>query len=149
MIAGVLSATMSTADSQLLVAASSITNDLPAFAAKNSVWLSRLVVVLLSIGAVIVALTGTPEIFSKVLFAWSAMGAAFGPLLLVILLKGPVRKAYALAAMALGFSLSVGAYSMAYSRGTWLERVLPFAVALIIAYAGSRNVVRDVSRNLG
>jgi len=150
MIAAVLSAIMSTADSQLLVAASAITHDLPHFNPKNMLLFSRLVVLALSVGAVLTALYGTSEIFTRVLFAWTAMGAAFGPLLLVTVLKGPVKKAYALAAMLFGFVFSVTAYSFPQTRGTWVERMLPFAVAFALAYWGWRRSlvggVRDSSK---
>jgi sodium/proline symporter len=109
MIAAVLSAIMSTADSQLLVAASSITHDLQigGSSATNVLSRSRIVVLLLSIGAVGAALYGSQEIFSRVLFAFSAMGAAFGPLLLVTIWRGPVSARATLAAMSIGFALSV------------------------------------------
>jgi len=139
MIAGVLSATMSTADSQLLVAASAITRDIPWITIKNPLRFSRIVVVFLSFGAVLVALYGTNEIFSKVLFAWTAMGSAFGPLLLVTVFRGSVRGKFALAAMALGFGLSVLAYSFPETRGTWWERVAPFVVSLVFAWLGTRG----------
>ncbi|MGH9339936.1 MAG: sodium/proline symporter [Acidobacteriota bacterium] len=147
-IAAVLSAIMSTADSQLLVAASSITYDLKfgdlapdgggplsgyPLRGRGSVLLrSRLVVVLISLGAVVIALVGSQRIFSQVLFAWTAMGAAFGPLLLITVLKGPVSSGRTLAAMIAGFSLSVLAYSFPETRGGVLERVLPFIVAFAI-----------------
>lgn len=143
MVAGVLSATMSTADSQLLVAASCVTHDMPYPQAGNSLRYSRLVVLLLSAGAVMVALFASSEIFSRVLFAWTAMGSAFGPLLLVTLLRGPVDKAYTLAAMLAGFLLSVSAYSIAETKGTWIERVLPFVIALSIAWAGQKKAANS------
>ncbi len=143
MIAGVLSATMSTADSQLLVAASAITHDLPHAKSANLLLYSRLTVLALSAGAVLTALFGSGEIFSKVLFAWTAMGAAFGPLLLTTTLKGPVRIDFAFAAMISGFVLSVAAYSFPETKGGWLERVLPFAVAFAFSYWGARAWSRD------
>ncbi len=137
MIAGVLSATMSTADSQLLVAASAITRDLPWFSTDNPVRFSRMIVVFLSLGAVLVALFGNNEIFSKVLFAWTAIGSAFGPLLLTTVFKGPVRGKSVVIAMALGFGLSVLAYSFPATKGTYWERVAPFIVSFIIAWLGA------------
>jgi Na+/proline symporter len=82
MIAAVLSAIMSTADSQLLVAASSVSHDLPR-RGRGSLAVSRLVVALISVLAVVVALLLPQTIFARVLFAWTALGAAFGPPLLV------------------------------------------------------------------
>jgi len=70
-LAAVLSAIMSTADSQLLVAGSSVTHDpnLGSRVAKDVLWRSRIVVLALSGGAVVGALLGSREIFSQVLFA--------------------------------------------------------------------------------
>jgi len=140
MIAAVLSAVMSTADSQLLVAASAVVHDLaPRTEASRGamVWRSRAVVLLLSVLAVGAALWGSKEIFSRVLFAWSAMGNAFGPLLLVLVVLGPVRPAMRMASIVVGFALSVGAYWHPDLSGTAWERVFPFVVALLIAWRGS------------
>lgn len=139
-LAAVLSAIMSTADSQLLVAASALTHDL-GWGNRWRVSLlsrSRLVVLWLSGGAVLAALYGSQEIFSRVLFAWAAMGCAFGPLLLVLIWRRTVSPGHRLAAMAAGFSLSVTFYYLvsAVWSGT-LERVLPFLVALAVAWHGS------------
>jgi sodium/proline symporter len=134
MIAAVLSAIMSTADSQLLVAASSVSHDLVPHRAEGSSSLlrSRLVVVLLSLAAIGAALVGSQHIFSRVLFAWSALGNAFGPLLLVTALRGPVPPRRTLAALLLGFTLSVAAFSLPATAGGPAERVLPFLVGLAI-----------------
>lgn len=142
MLAAVLSAIMSTADSQLLVAASSVTHDLN-IRGKGSGGLllrSRLVVLVLSAGAVLAALFGSQKIFDQVLFAWAAMGCAFGPLLLVIVFGSRVQAEYKLAAIAAGFSLSVGSYYLVSSVNLWkgsFERVFPFILALLIALAGA------------
>lgn len=135
MLAAVLSAIMSTADSQLLVAASTISHDLwpPPAGGGSNLARSRLTVLGLSVGAVVVALYATSEIFGSVLFAWSAMGSAFGPALLVTVIRGRVRSEQILASMVVGFSLSVLAYSMPQTRGGPWERVAPWAIALVIA----------------
>lgn len=142
MIAAVLSAVMSTADSQLLVAASAVAHDLRRADGRTGestaapLGRTRLVMVGLSAVAVGLALWGSQEIFSRVLFAWTAMGAAFGPLLLVRVLAGPVRLGARLGSIALGFSLSVGAYSIPGLAGGAWERVMPFVVALAVAWWG-------------
>jgi sodium/proline symporter len=135
-IAAVLSAIMSTADSQLLVAASALTHDLKI--GDKSRWglltRSRVVVIVLGTGAIAAALYGSQEIFSRVLFAWAAMGAAFGPLILVTIWRGPVSVPATVTAMALGFTLSIGAYYLPPHawKGT-LERVVPVVIALAAA----------------
>ncbi len=142
-IAAVLSAIMSTADSQLLVAASSLTHDLGI--GEKSAWgllaRARVVVVILGVGAAVAALYGSQEIFSRVLFAWAAMGAAFGPLLLVTIWRGPVSARATLAAMAIGFTFSIAAYYLpAHAWKGTFERVVPVVVALLIAWYATTNI---------
>jgi len=142
-VAAVLSAIMSTADSQLLVASSTVTHDLQ-LARRSSLSMlaqSRIVVFVISCGAVLAAILGSREIFSQVLFAWAAMGSAFGPLLLVESLKGPVESRVKLTAMVTGFVLSVGAFYLLPGSALWkgsLERFFPFVVVLVIALVGYR-----------
>jgi sodium/proline symporter len=133
-LAAVLSAIMSTADSQLLVAASAVSHDL-GFRGKTEkaqLLRSRAVVLAVSIVAVGLALWGSQEIFSSVLFAWSALGSTFGPLLLVTLWRGPVGPTRSLLAMFTGFTLSVVAYSIPDTSGTVAERIVPFLAATAI-----------------
>lgn len=139
MIAAVVSAIMSTADSQLLVLVSSLTHDIDLEGKKGKSLLakSRVVIVVVSLVSVLVAIYGPQEIFEFVLFAWSAMGAAFGPLLLVTVLKGRVNPRATMAAMSLGFVLSVTFYSIPATKGGFIERVLPWCVALAIAWTGA------------
>jgi Na+/proline symporter len=146
MIAAVLSAIMSTVDSQLLVAASTISHDLIGRAGEREaqggegrkvLLRSQLTVLGLSIGSIGVALWVDEAIFESVLFAWTAMGAAFGPLLLITVLVARPRPNWVLAAMFAGFSLSVIAYAMKASGV--VERVVPFVVALLFAWLGTRK----------
>ncbi len=139
MIAAVVSAIMSTADSQLLVLVSSLTHDMNLEGEKDDRLLakSRAVILVVSAISVMVALYGPTEIFEFVLFAWSAMGAAFGPLLLITVLRGRVTPQATLAAMAIGFVLSVTFYLIPATKGGFIERVLPWCIALAIGLAGS------------
>jgi sodium/proline symporter len=140
MVAAVLSAIMSTADSQLLVAASAASHDLgwKGNDAAATLLRSRVVVLAVSVLAVALALTADDTIFGSVLFAWSALGAAFGPLLLVTLWRGPVSAPATTAAMVLGAGYSVLAYLDPAWKGGIHERVLPFVLALAAAWLGSR-----------
>ncbi len=146
MIAALLSAIMSTVDSQLLVAASTISYDLIGRAgvipADQAAQLrrSRVTVLSVSLGALLVAAFVDETIFSSVLFAWTAMGSAFGPLLLVIVLVGRPPATAALSSMLAGFLLSVAAHLWSATNGGAFERVLPFVVALAIAWLGARSV---------
>lgn len=139
MIAAVVSAIMSTADSQLLVLVSSLTHDLDLDGDTGQGLLkrSRLVIFVVSLCSVLAAIFGPKEIFGFVLFAWSAMGAAFGPLLLVTVLKGRVNPRATLQAMLCGFCLSVTAYSIPMTKGGVVERVVPWLIAFAIAWFGT------------
>src|SRR5690606_15205066 len=104
---------------------------------------SRWTVLAISLGAVLVALGVDETIFSSVLFAWTAMGAAFGPVLLVTVLRRRPAAAYVLAAMICGFVLSVAAHVWPATKGGAWERVVPFVVAWALARAGTRSQAGD------
>jgi len=86
-IASIFAAIMSTADSQLLVAASSVVRDLyekvigrgRSIPSGRLVPLSRLVVALLVAASLALGLMATDIVFWLVLFAWAGLGAALGP----------------------------------------------------------------------
>jgi sodium/proline symporter len=141
MVSAILSAIMSTADSQLLVAASSVSHDLRNGAGDPGAGLNRARWVVLLIGAVAVMLAiAFPEsIFNRVLFAWQALAAAFGPLLMVTLWRGAVAPRWRIAALSTGFLLTVALSWTVDSPGDWVERLLPLAAALALALTGSRK----------
>jgi sodium/proline symporter len=134
-IAAVLSAIMSTADSQLLVAASAVSHDL---LGRDSLLVSRLVVVVIGVLAALVALLLPEAIFSRVLFAWNALGAAFGPIVIARVLGWHVRPAAVAAALASGFGLTAVFYLLPDTVGDLAERAIPFVVAMLLVLAGRR-----------
>ena len=95
-----------------------------------------LVVLLL---ATVLALVWRADIFSRVLFAWSAAGSAFGPVLIMRLLGRSVSSSSTLAAMVAGFGLTVVISFFPATPGDVAERLLPFFVALAIAGFASRK----------
>lgn len=113
MLAAILSAIMSTVSSQLLVAASSVSHDLMekvfglARTGRASLWAGRASVVILGGAAALVALQDVRVVFWFVLFAWSGLGAAFGPLLLLGLTTERVTRWGALAGVVTGFGVTV------------------------------------------
>ncbi len=87
-LAAVLAAVMSTADSQLLVLTSSLTEDISFFAKKDEkqkAWISRFGVIGFAIIAFIIALNDKGSILSMVGYAWGGFGAAFGPIIILSL----------------------------------------------------------------
>ena len=107
-LAGILASTMSTADSQLLAAASSISQNLvqetfgKKLSEKKGMWLARICVVLISVVAVFLALDPSSSVFRIVSFAWAGFGAVFGPLVLFGLFWKRTNKWGAIAGMVSG-----------------------------------------------
>ncbi|MYB38500.1 MAG: sodium/proline symporter [Gammaproteobacteria bacterium] len=132
----VLSAVMSTADSQLLVAAGVASHDLARTDGRAN---SRIYVVLVGIVAVLLALFLPETIFARVLFAWNALGATFGPLVMRRLLGRPINPTMAPVAMAAGFALTVLFYSLPDTPGDVAERALPFVVGWLILMLPKRG----------
>lgn len=134
LLAAVLSAIMSTADSQLLSAAAAIAHDL-GFAGDNPKMLlliSRFTIVVLVVVAVLVAINIPDKIFSRVLFAWMALGAAFGPVLFARLASVGVRPVGVLLSIVSGFLLTVGLSLLSNAPGDIAERLIPFTVATVV-----------------
>lgn len=107
-LSGILAATMSTADSQLLAASSSASQDIfisffkVKLSQKKAMLIARASVVLISVIGVIIALDENSSIFRVVSFAWAGFGAAFGPLVLFSLFWKRTNKAGAIAGMVTG-----------------------------------------------
>ncbi len=141
MVSAILSAIMSTADSQLLVAASSVSHDLNdrSSDATGSLGKARWVVLIIGMLAVALAISSPDQIFNRVLFAWQALAAAFGPLLLITLWRGAVKPPWRIAALASGFLLTVILSWTIDSPGDWVERLIPLSLALLLSWLGSRT----------
>lgn len=107
-LAGILASTMSTADSQLLAAASSVSENIVKetfgikMSQKASMILARLSVIAISVVAVILALDKNSSIFRIVSFAWAGFGATFGPVMLCSLFWKRTNKYGAIAGMLSG-----------------------------------------------
>ena len=138
-LASVLSAIMSTADSQLLVASSAICHDLSLSQKKFTLKETRIVVTVVCLIAGLTALFIDKSIYSQVLFAFSAMGSAFGPLV-IGRIQGFVDNKYAFLSIFAGFSLTVMIHFSSFkSEGSPFERIFPFVVAYILVQLGRRK----------
>ncbi len=107
-LAGILASTMSTADSQLLAASSSISQNLiqetfhVKLSQKASILLARVSVIVISIIAIFLARDPNSSVFRVVSFAWAGFGAAFGPVVLTALFWKRTNKYGAIAGMITG-----------------------------------------------
>lgn len=103
-LAGVFAATMSTADSLILACSASLTDDVVR-GGHDNVWIVKggtLLVTLLALG---IALTGTDSVFVLVIYAWSGLASALGPLLVVQALGQRPREGLAILMMAAGVAV--------------------------------------------
>lgn len=90
-LCGILAAIMSTADSQLLVSASSVAEDIVRGVIKRDaddktvLRISRITVVVIAVLAYVIALNPNSSIMGLVSNAWAGLGSAFGPIVLLSL----------------------------------------------------------------
>lgn len=90
-LAGILASTMSTADSQLLAASSSVSSDLlgdflkKKTGKKGSMFADRMTLLIIALVAVFLARDPNSSVFNIVSFAWAGFGAVFGPVVLFAL----------------------------------------------------------------
>jgi sodium/proline symporter len=108
MLAAILSAIMSTIDSQLLVSSSALTEDFYQKAIKRDateqevIWVGRICVIIISVIALVLALKPSDTILGIVAYAWGGFGAAFGPLVLFALFSKKTSWQSVLAGMVIG-----------------------------------------------
>ena len=90
-LAGILAATMSTADSQLLAASSAFSENLLKdvfgikLSQKQTMLVARMTVICIAVIAVFLASDPNSSVFNIVSFAWAGFGATFGPAVLCAL----------------------------------------------------------------
>lgn len=113
MIAAVLAAICSTADSQLLVSSSAVSHDLyvqvfrrkPTERTRN--FINRSAVLLIGVIATLIAVGEIRAVFVFVLYAWAGLGAAFGPAMILTLLWRKTTGWGVLAGMVVGFVTAI------------------------------------------
>jgi len=140
-LAGILAATMSTSDSQLLAAASSVSQNLMQdffhikMSQKTTMVVARLTVIVISLIAVFLARDPNSSVFGIVSFAWAGFGAAFGPVVLAALFWKRSNKYGALAGMIVGGAMVfVWKYCIRPLGGAWnIYELLPAFLAACVA----------------
>ncbi len=110
LFAALMAAVMSTSDSQLLVASSSVSNDIYKYfkggeiSEEKLVWISRIIIIIIAIIAAVIALDPNSSIMNLVSFAWAGFGAAFGPLMILSLFWKRTNGKGAIAGILTGFA---------------------------------------------
>lgn len=139
-IAGILACTMSTADSQLLAASSSISENVLKgvfkinLSKKATMIIARATVIAIAAVAVVIAWDPNSSVFNIVSFAWAGFGAVFGPVMLCALFWKRSNKYGIIAGMVTGgVTIFVWKYVVRPLGGVWnIYELLPaFIVALV------------------
>jgi len=138
LLAAVLSAIMSTADSMLLVTGTTVAHDLglTRHYPQHALLASRLTIAVISLLAMAVAIYLPSTIFQRVLFAWVAIGSALGPAIVCHALGASIPAGRLLPAVGCGFLAAVVCYLLPNTPGDILERTGPFMLGLAILLLG-------------
>ena len=141
LLAAIIAASMSTADSQLLVASSSFTSDIykPIIkknkaSEKEILWVGRIVVVIIAIIAYFIASnggSGAQAIMNMVENAWGLFGAAFGPAVLLSLFWRRFTYLGAVAGIVVGAVVDI-VWLLCLTSSTGVYEILPGFVASAI-----------------
>ena len=144
LLAAILAASMSTADSQLLSAASAFASDVykPVLrknkaSDKEMLWAGRVVVVAIAIVSVIIASNpNSGTIMSLVENAWGVFGAAFGPAILLSLFWKRFTFQGAVAGIVVGALVDIG--WLVFLSSTGIYEILPgFVLGMVAAVVAS------------
>jgi sodium/proline symporter len=155
LLTAVLAAVMSTASSQLLVTASSVSRDLYALVFKKStegtgiVWVSRITVLVVASIAFLIALNPASSVFALVACAWSGIGATFGPLILFSLLWRRMTLQGAIAGMVFGGMVDLFWYLMKARGGIFsIYEIIPGFIAscaAIVIFSLATKVSKEIT----
>lgn len=136
-LSAILAAIMSTADSQLLVTSSAVTNDMFKLFKKNAsektlMWVSRITVIVVAVIAYVIALDENSSVMGLVSYAWAGLGAAFGPAMLLSLFWKKMTMPGAVAGIIAGGVSVVLWESIPVLSGTGIYSLAPaFVIALV------------------
>mgnify|MGYP001791541051 CR=1 FL=1 len=140
MLAGVFSATMSTADSQILSCSAALTQDIfPQFA--HSYKIVKLGTLTVTTIVFVIALFGSQSVLFLVLFSWSALASALGPLFIVRVLQLPINRIVAVAMMIVGISTAL-IWRINPELSKLVYEVLPGMAGGILVYLIARLFIR-------
>ena len=140
-LAGILAATMSTADSQLLSAASAFSENMlqdvfgVKMTAKQTMLVARLTVVVIAVIAAFLATDPNSSVFQIVSFAWAGFGATFGPAVLFALFWKRSNRQGVLAGLVIGgVMVFVWKFCVRPLGGAWnIYELLPAFIVASIA----------------
>lgn len=149
LLAAILSAIMSTIDSQLLVSSSAVAEDFykaifrKEATDKELVWIGRVATIVIALIAAIIAINPESSVLELVSYAWAGFGAAFGPIIILALFWKGITRNGALAGIIVG-AATVIIWGGFLSGGIFdLYEILPgfllnLIVTVIVSMLGAR-----------
>ena len=140
-IAGILASTMSTADSQLIAASSSVSENIiqetlgVKLSETGAMLAARATLIAVAIFGIIIAWNPNSSVFGIVSFAWAGFGAVFGPVMVLSLYWKRTNKFGAIAGMIAGGAMVfIWKYFVRPMGGVWdLYELAPAFLVSIIA----------------
>ena len=155
-LAGILAATMSTADSQLLAAASSVSPDLlhdfmgVKLSRKASMRVARGTVAGIALIALVLAWNPNSSVFRVVSFAWAGFGATFGPQMLIALFwKRSTRQGAIAGMVAGGIMIFVWKFLVAPIGGVFaIYELLPAFLIALVANVVVSNITPEPEKSV-
>lgn len=132
LFAAVLSAIMSTIAAQLLIASSAIAQDLlwkycfPDFSHQQLLWLNRFALLAIAFFAMYLARSPDSSILNLVSYAWAGLGAAFGPLIIMLAYSKKITELAAISSILVGAITVVAWKHLAHFGGIFqLYEIIP------------------------
>lgn len=138
-LAAILAASMSTADSQLLVTASTVSEDIyKQYLNKDAtddqmIKVGRISVVVIALIAVAIAFNPDSSVFELVAYAWAGLGASFGPLILFALFWKRTNKWGAIAGLISGAVVVIGWVQIAKISSATIFELYEIIPAFIVS----------------
>ncbi len=155
-LAGILASTMSTSDSQLLAASSSVSQNILQevmhlkLSAKGSMIAARVTVIIIAVLGIFIARDPDSSIFGIVSFAWAGFGASFGPVMICSLFWKRATLPGAVAGMVAGGAMVfIWKYLIAPMGGIWsIYELLPAFIVGIVAIVVVSLLTRAPSKEI-
>ena len=132
MLAGLFSAAISTADSQILSCSAALSQDLVPTTA-HSYGMTKIGTLIVTAIVLAIALAGDSSVFGLVIFAWSVLASGLGPLLVLRVWEKPVSTSVAIAMMIMGIAVAIF-WNVGLNLSSAIYEVLPGMAAGFIVY---------------
>ncbi len=131
-LVGLFSATISTADAQLLSCSAALTQDLLPEAGRRT-WGTKIGTLTMVIVVLLLALVCTDSVFVLVTFSWAALAASLGPVMVVRVLERPLSATVAIAMMITGIATAL-VWRVGLGLSQDIYEVLPGMLASAMVY---------------